>query len=55
MMRRLLWLGLCLAPLLGEHLAAVMSGTPSPLPGDLVTRIDPQRITQPTERSNARV
>ena len=47
--------GLCLAPLLGEHLAAVMSGAPSPLPGDLVTRIDPQRVMQPTARSNARV
>jgi tRNA 5-methylaminomethyl-2-thiouridine biosynthesis bifunctional protein len=47
--------GLCLAPLLGEHLAATMSGTPSPLPGGLVTRIDPTRVTQPTARSNARV
>ncbi len=47
--------GLCLAPLLGEHLAAVMSGAPSPLPGGLVTRIDPQRVMQPTARSNARV
>lgn len=35
--------GLCLAPLLGEHLAAMMSGAPSPLPDDLATRIDPSR------------
>lgn len=47
--------GLCLAPLLGEHLAAAASGTPSPLPRDLETRIDPARLTQPTARPHARV
>lgn len=47
--------GLCLAPLLGEHLAAVMSGTPSPLACDLATRIDPGRAAQPTAPTGARV
>lgn len=31
--------GLCLAPLLAEHLAARLGGTPSPLPGELAERI----------------
>ena len=47
--------GLCLAPLLGEHLAAVMSGAPSPLPSGLVTRIDPAPATQPIARPSAGV
>lgn len=47
--------GLCAAPLLGEHLAAVMSGTPSPLPRDLVTRVCVERLTQPAAEPGARV
>ncbi|MGA0926447.1 MAG: tRNA U-34 5-methylaminomethyl-2-thiouridine biosynthesis protein, partial [Burkholderiaceae bacterium] len=35
--------GLSLAPLLGEVLAAKMSGQPSPLPPDLEKAIDPRR------------
>lgn len=47
--------GLCVAPLLGEHLAATMSGTPSPLPRDLVTRVCVERLTQPAADAGARV
>lgn len=35
--------GFCLAPLLGEHLAALISGRPSPLPSDVAARITPSR------------
>lgn len=35
--------GFCVAPLLAEHVAAVATGAPSPLPGDLAARIDPLR------------
>ncbi|WP_298163612.1 FAD-dependent 5-carboxymethylaminomethyl-2-thiouridine(34) oxidoreductase MnmC [Brevundimonas sp.] len=35
--------GFCLAPLLGEHVAALISGGPSPLPSDVVDRITPSR------------
>lgn len=35
--------GLCVAPLLGEHVAALISGAPSPLPAALATRVDPDR------------
>lgn len=45
--------GLCLGPLLGEHLAAMACGTPSPLPRDLATRIDVARVTQPTAKPGA--
>jgi len=35
--------GLCLAPLLGEHVAALAMGAPSPLPRRLAARIAPDR------------
>mgnify|MGYP002716913543 FL=1 len=35
--------GLCLAPLLGEHVAAQIAGTPSPLPRRQAARIAPDR------------
>lgn len=35
--------GLCLAPLLGEHLAALALGLPSPLPRALAARVRPDR------------
>lgn len=35
--------GLCLAPLLGEHLAALALGRPSPLPRTLAGRVAPDR------------
>ncbi|NBB63486.1 tRNA (5-methylaminomethyl-2-thiouridine)(34)-methyltransferase MnmD [Pseudomonas sp. ODNR1LW] len=35
--------GLCVAPVLGEHVAALITGLPSPLPSDLITRVDPTR------------
>ncbi|MDO9607417.1 MAG: FAD-dependent 5-carboxymethylaminomethyl-2-thiouridine(34) oxidoreductase MnmC [Brevundimonas sp.] len=36
--------GFCVAPLLGEHVAALVAGTPSPLPATLFGRIDPDRL-----------
>ncbi|HJV42653.1 tRNA (5-methylaminomethyl-2-thiouridine)(34)-methyltransferase MnmD [Caulobacter sp.] len=39
--------GLCLAPLLAEHLVAVMLGTPSPLPRQLSHLVDPGRFDSP--------
>lgn len=35
--------GFCLAPLLGEHVAALATGAPSPLPGDFAARLNPLR------------
>jgi tRNA 5-methylaminomethyl-2-thiouridine biosynthesis bifunctional protein len=35
--------GLCVAPLLGEHVAALISGAPSPLPETWAARVDPDR------------
>ena len=35
--------GFCLAPLLGEHVAALIAGRPSPLPADAAARITPSR------------
>ena len=35
--------GFCVAPLLGEHVAALVLGQPSPLPRDLAARISPRR------------
>jgi len=35
--------GFCVAPLLAEHVAALVAGTPSPLPTDLSKRVDPSR------------
>lgn len=37
--------GLSAAPLLGEHIAATITGAPSPLPQSLATRINPLRVT----------
>lgn len=36
--------GFCAAPLLAEHLAAMMLGAPSPLPVDLARRVAPDRF-----------
>ena len=36
--------GFCVAPLLAEHVAALATGAPSPLPAALAARIDPQRF-----------
>jgi tRNA 5-methylaminomethyl-2-thiouridine biosynthesis bifunctional protein len=36
--------GFCVAPLLGEHLAATLIGAPSPLPADLARRVLPDRF-----------
>lgn len=35
--------GFCLAPLLGEHVAALITDLPSPLPSDVADRIKPSR------------
>ncbi len=35
--------GFCVAPLLAEHVAALVTGAPSPLPADLSARVDPLR------------
>lgn len=37
--------GFCLAPLLAEHVAALIAGVPSPLPSDIAERITPSRAT----------
>jgi tRNA 5-methylaminomethyl-2-thiouridine biosynthesis bifunctional protein len=36
--------GFCVAPLLGEHLAALIANAPSPLPGDFAARLSPARF-----------
>lgn len=36
--------GFCAAPLLADHVAALVVGAPSPLPGDLAGRVDPARL-----------
>lgn len=36
--------GFCLAPILGEHLAATILGAPSPLPANLIDRLAPSRF-----------
>lgn len=38
--------GFCVAPLLAEHVAALVTGTPSPLPRDLAARLSPSRGTR---------
>ena len=43
--------GFALAPLLAEHVAALITGAPWPLPADLAARIDPVRLA---ERSASR-
>ncbi len=35
--------GFCVGPLLGEHIAALILGQPSPLPRDLAARVSPRR------------
>ena len=37
--------GYCAAPLLAEHVAALATGSPSPLPGPLAAIVDPARFT----------
>jgi tRNA 5-methylaminomethyl-2-thiouridine biosynthesis bifunctional protein len=36
--------GFCVAPLLGEHLAAVIAGSPSALPAAFAERLSPERF-----------
>lgn len=36
--------GFCVAPLLAEHLAAQVTGAPSPLPEELAARVSPERF-----------
>ncbi len=36
--------GFCMAPLLGEHVAALVLGRPSPLPANLAAAVDPLRF-----------
>lgn len=36
--------GFCVAPLLGEHVAAQITGAPSPLPADMAARLCPNRL-----------
>ncbi len=38
--------GFCVAPLLGEHLAALVAGTPSPLADDHAARLLPDRLIE---------
>jgi len=48
--------GFCLAPLLGEHVAALVSDTPSPLPRAFAERLRPDRhlsLAQPTVKVDA--
>ena len=42
--------GFCLGPLLGEHVAALALGAPSPLPRDLAALVDPARFEQRAHR-----
>lgn len=42
--------GFCLAPLLGEHVAALALGAPSPLPGPLAELVDPRRFQRRAAR-----
>lgn len=46
--------GFCVAPLLGEHLAATITGAPSPLPGDLADRLSPTRFDRSALRPGPR-
>lgn len=39
--------GFCVAPQLGEHLAALITGAPSPLPADAAQRLTPARLLPP--------
>ncbi|WP_240903037.1 tRNA (5-methylaminomethyl-2-thiouridine)(34)-methyltransferase MnmD [Caulobacter sp. SLTY] len=42
--------GFCLAPLLGEHVAALIAGVPSPLPAPLAAAVDPARFARRAAR-----
>lgn len=42
--------GFCLAPLLAEHVAAQLLGVPSPLPGEMIDLIDPDRFRRRAQR-----
>jgi tRNA 5-methylaminomethyl-2-thiouridine biosynthesis bifunctional protein len=42
--------GYTLAPLLGEHLGAMIAAAPSPLPGDLAALVDPARFARRARR-----
>lgn len=39
--------GFATAPLLADHIAALATGSPSPLPRDLAARVDPSRFAKP--------
>lgn len=42
--------GFCLAPLLAEHVAAMITGSPSPLPREMADLVDPDRFRRRAER-----
>ncbi|MBV9509684.1 MAG: hypothetical protein JO303_05315, partial [Caulobacteraceae bacterium] len=42
--------GFCTAPLLAEHVAALIAGAPSPLPVPLQAMVDPARFRRRRER-----
>ena len=50
--------GFCVAPLLAEHVAALATGSPSPLPAALAARIEPKRfvnappLAQPSQEAD---
>ncbi|WP_125255867.1 tRNA (5-methylaminomethyl-2-thiouridine)(34)-methyltransferase MnmD [Brevundimonas fluminis] len=44
--------GFALAPLLGEHVAALAVGAPSPLPARLATRVSPVRLAERRDRKD---
>jgi tRNA 5-methylaminomethyl-2-thiouridine biosynthesis bifunctional protein len=46
--------GFCAAPLLAEHVAALATGAPSPLPADLAALVDPARFEMRRTRRLAR-
>jgi tRNA 5-methylaminomethyl-2-thiouridine biosynthesis bifunctional protein len=41
--------GFCLAPLLASHIAACLSGAPSPMPAALIRLVDPARFASPAQ------
>ena len=47
--------GYCLAPLLAEHVAALATGTPSPLPRPLAELVDPSRFRRRAARRRGAV
>lgn len=50
--------GFCVAPLLAEHIAALVAGAPSPLPASLAARVEPKRfvntapLAQPSQETD---